>query len=159
MCLSIYALLSAAAYPYTVQDPDDGVLGDTFLFIPESDEVTVEGDPGKSETAVWIEETRDERGLTEPLQSETGKTAMEELEKPPLAADEVRFEVDAEEGWIEYLIKDDTVVLYNDAVVEYRDITLLAEEMSLYWEKDLGVAEGGAVRIGLNWEMRAGGMA
>ena len=154
----VYALLSASAHSYTVQDPDDGALGDTFLFVPEAGGETGDGTE-QSEAARWIEEVREESGLTEPLQSETGKTAMEELEKPPLATDEVRFEVDAEEGWIEYLIKDDTVVLYNDAVVEYQDMVLLAEEISLQSEKDLVVAEGRAVLIDPNQEMIAVRMA
>lgn len=143
MALSTLTAFTIATYPMTVEDPDAGALGDTFLFISPAGEPSE--DPYKEASAAFIERTREEKGLSGPVAADTGGAAVEALEEEPPASDEVRFSVDEEEGWIEYLIKDDTVVLYNDAKVEYRDMVLTAEEIRYLSEKDLVIAEGRAV--------------
>jgi hypothetical protein len=139
----VFIFFTARVFATTVEDPDPGALGDTFLFVVFGDE-TVEN-PDKEASIAFIEETRAGKGLTGPVAAETGAAVVEALEEQPPASDEVRFSVDEEEGWIEYLIKDDTVILYNDAKVEYKDMVLTAEEIRYISEKDLVIAEGWAV--------------
>jgi lipopolysaccharide assembly outer membrane protein LptD (OstA) len=125
-----------------VEDPDVGTLGDTFLFIAPVGDAK---DQHRKASVSFIEKSRAKKGLSGPVAADTGAVAVESLEEEPLATDEVRFTVDEEEGWIEYLVKDDTVVLYNDARVAYQDMVLTAEEIRYISEKDLVIAEGRAV--------------
>ncbi|UCE27331.1 MAG: LPS-assembly protein LptD, partial [Candidatus Coatesbacteria bacterium] len=141
--LFAFAAATVPADSTTVEDQDGGALGDTFLFITPAGEPA--DDPYKEASAAFIEKTREEKGLSGPVAADTGEAVIETLEDEPPASDEVRFSVDEEEGWIEYLIKDDTVVLYNDAKVEYQDMVLTAEEIRYISEEDLVIAEGRAV--------------
>lgn len=137
------AILAAAeAQATTVEDPDTGNLGDTFIFI-STERTGI--DPHKEASAAFIDGARSAKGLTGPVAADTASAVVGTLEEKPLATDEVRFTVDEEEGWIEYLIKDDTVVLYNDARVAYKDMVLTAEEIRYISRKDLVIAEGRAV--------------
>jgi hypothetical protein len=135
--------LAVAALPArgtVLEDPDEGELGDFFKYVapPGEEEATAE----RREAATWVAEVRAERGIEAPLEAVTAGETRAELEEPPLAPDEVRFLVDEDTGWIEYLIKEDTVSLYRDARVSYGDMTLTADRVLFFSARDLIVAEG-----------------
>ncbi len=132
--------LVPAAFATVLEDPDKGEVGDFYQFVsPAAGE---EPSTARQEGAAWVATVRAERGIEAPLRPETASEARAELEEPPLAADEVRFGVDEEEGWIEYLIQDDTVSLYRGASVSYHDMTLTADRIRFYSGRDLVIAEG-----------------
>lgn len=135
--------MAVAAWPArgtVLEDPDEGELGDFFKYVapPGEEEPTAQ----RREAAAWVAEVRAERGLEAPLEAVTAGEARAELEEPPLAPDEVRFAVDKEAGWLEYLVKEDTVSLYRDARVSYGDLTLTADRVRFFSARDLIVAEG-----------------
>jgi hypothetical protein len=134
------AVAAGAARATVLEDPDEAEVGDFFKYAGAGEE----GGPSAERRAAeaWVAEVREERGLEAPLAAVTAEETRAELEEPPLAADEVRFGVDEEEGWIEYLIKEDTVSLYRDASVQYGDMTLTADRIRFYSGRDLLVAEG-----------------
>ena len=134
------AVAASPAGATVLQDPDEGEVGDFFVYFvrPGDEEFSLEGE----EAAAWVEKVRAERGLTAPLEAVTAGEARAELEEPPLGPDEVRFVVDEETGWIEYLIKEDTVSLYRDATVSYGETTLTADRVRFFSGRDLVVAEG-----------------
>ena len=132
------AVAAGTARATVLEDPDETEVGDYYKYLGVAAEVESE----RLATEEWVAEARKERGLEGPLEAVTAEEARAELEGPPLAPDEVRFTVDEEEGWIEYLIKEDTVALYRDAQVAYGDMTLTADRIRLYSGRDLLVAEG-----------------
>lgn len=131
-------LAATAARATVLEDPDDGEIGDLFRYLGEDGGAAAEGPAADP----WVAEVRAERGLDEPLRPVTAGEARAELEEPPLAADEVRFSVDEEEGWIEYLIQEDTVSLHRNASVEYGEMTLTADRVRFFSGRDLVIAEG-----------------
>lgn len=140
---SVFISLALASTPVgatVLEDPDEGDVGDFFKYFarPGDEEFSLEGE----EAAAWVAKVRAERGLTAPLEAVTAAEARAELEEPPLAPDEVRFVVDEETGWIEYLIKEDTVSLYRDARVSYGEMTLTADRVRFFSGRDLLVADG-----------------
>jgi hypothetical protein len=139
---ALACLALAASHPgaTVLEDPDAGEVGDFFTYSPLPGEEGLTAQ--EEEAAAWVEKVRADRGLTAPLEAVTPAQAQAELEEPPLAPDEVRFVVDEEVGWIEYLIKDDTVSLYRDARVSYGDMTLTADRVRFFSGRDLLVAEG-----------------
>ncbi len=138
--LACLTLVASHAGATVLEDPDEGEVGGFFTYFPLPGEEGLTAE--ESEAAAWAEKVRAERGLTAPLEVVTPAQAQAELEEPPLAPDEVRFVVDEEVGWIEYLIKDDTVSLYRDARVSYGDMTLTADRVRFFSGRDLLVAEG-----------------
>ena len=128
---------AGTAVATVLEDPDETEVGDYYKYLgvaaEEAERVAAEE---------WAAEVREERGLEEPVEAVTAEEARAELEEPPLAPDEVRFTVDEEEGWIEYLIKEDTVALNRGALVAYGNMTLTADRIRFYSGRDLLVAEG-----------------
>lgn len=140
---AVFITLAVAALPArgtVLEDPDEGELGDFFKYVgpPGEEEPTAQ----RRAAEAWVAEVRAERGIEAPLEAVTAGEARAELEEPPLAPDEVRFAVDEGTGWIEYLIKEDTVSLYRDARVAYSDMTLTADRVRFFSARDLIVAEG-----------------
>jgi len=137
---AVVTLWPATTAATVLEDPDAGAVGDFFKYLAPTP-----GEAATAEmrvTAAWVAAVRKERGIDEPLQPTSAATARAELEEPPLAPDEVRFAVDEQEGMVEYLIRDDTVSLYRDARVAYRDMTLAADRIRFFSARDLVVAEG-----------------
>lgn len=128
---------ACAARATVLEDPDEPEVGDFYKFMGTAAE-----EADRVATEEWLAEVREERGLEAPVEAVTAEEARAELEEPPPAPDEVRFTVDEEEGWIEYLIKEDTVALNRGAFVEYGNMTLAADRIRFYSGRDLLVAEG-----------------
>jgi hypothetical protein len=133
----VLVVAAGTAVATVLEDPDETEVGDYYKYLgvaaEEAERVAAEE---------WAAEVREERGLEEPVRVVTAEEARAELEEPPLAPDEVRFTVDEEEGWIEYLIKEDTVALNRGALVAYGNMTLTADRIRFYSGRDLLVAEG-----------------
>jgi len=129
-----------AARATVVEDPDPGQIGDVFQYVLPPGEA--EPSAEREAAAAWVDRVREARGIEAPLEEVTAAEAQAELEEPPLAPDEIRFAVDEEEGWIEYLLPEDTVALHRAAHVAHGDMTLAADRIRFFSARDLIVAEG-----------------
>jgi hypothetical protein len=131
---------AGAARATVVEDPDPGQIGDVFQYVLPPGEADPSAD--REAAAAWVTQVREARGIEAPLAEVTAAEAQAELEEPPLAPDEVRFTVDQEEGWIEYLLPEDTVALHRGAHVAHGEMTLTADRVRFFSARDLIVAEG-----------------